>query len=98
MDQPEQEARGFRFEIVVVLLTIVMAVLAYSLYIRVQQVDPVRRCADAYESSYTAVDTTLVDRMKVRNTEGGGRTTCAALRASGAIDQLPRRQLKRPGG
>ena len=99
MEQPEQgEPRGFRFEIVVVLLTIVMGVLAASLYVRIQRVDPVRRCADAYESSYTAVDTTLVDRMKVRKRDGGGRTTCAVLRAGGAIDSLPRRQLRRPGG
>ena len=93
----ESEPRGFRFEIVVAILTIIMVVLAASLYVRIQQVDPVRRCADAYESSYTAVDTTLVDRMKVRNRNGGGRTTCAELRERGAIDSLPRRQLRRPG-
>jgi hypothetical protein len=94
----ESEPRGFRFEIVVAILTIVMVVLAASLYVRIQQVDPVRRCADAYESSYTAVDTTLVDRMKVKKRDGRGRTTCAAVRASGAIDSLPRRQIRRPGG
>ena len=94
----EPEPRGFRFEIVVVILTIVMVVLFVLLIVRIREVDPVRRCADAYESSYTAVDTTLVDRMKVRNRDGGGRTTCAAVRESGAIDSLPRRQIRRPGG
>lgn len=93
----QKEPRGFRFEWVVALLTIVMGILAYSLWMRIQQVDPLRRCADAFESSYTAVDTTLVDRMKVTDSTGV-RTTCGALRESGAIDQLPRRQLRRPGG
>jgi hypothetical protein len=87
---------GFIWQIIPVLMLVIIGLLAMTLYRRVAAVDPVRRCADAYESSYTPVDTTLVDRIKVRTLDRTSHTTCGELRASGAVRMLPKRnQMKR---
>lgn len=85
---------GFRWQIIPVIMVVFMALLATILWRRVQQVDPVQRCADAYESSYTAIDTTLVDRMRVRAPDGNGRTSCGVLRLNGTVNTVPRRNVR----
>jgi hypothetical protein len=87
---------GCRFIFVTAMALFVMFILATILWLRIRNVDPVRRCANAYNSSYTAIDTTLVDRINVRTPDGAGRTTCAELRHGGLIDRLPPEQKRRP--
>ena len=87
---------GFRFIFVATLALFVMFILAAILWQRIRSVDPVRRCANAYNSSHTAIDTTLVDRINVRTPDGAGRTTCAELRHSGLVDRLPPEQKRKP--
>jgi hypothetical protein len=85
---------GFHWMGLFVVGFLLMGFLSLTLWHRVMQVDPVQRCADAYESSYTKVDTTLVDRMSVRSPTGGPHTTCGVLRLNGSVDKLPRRELR----
>ncbi len=87
---------GCRFFFVTGLMLVVMFIMGMIVYQRIRNVDPVRRCSNAYKSSYTAVDTTLVDRIRVRTPDGSGRTTCAELRKSGAVDRLAPEQVNRP--
>lgn len=92
----EPQSGGFIWQIIPVLMLIIMGLLAMSLYRRVAMVDPVRRCADAFESSYNPTDTMLSDRIKVRTPDRAGHTTCGQLRASGALHLLPKRnQMKK---
>lgn len=72
-----------------------MLLLGVQLWRRLDRIDPVRRCASAYEGVHTAVDSGLVDRIEVRWPDRQTRTTCGALRTSGELDRLPKRQ---PGG
>ena len=92
----EAQGGGFRWQAVMVLMALVLVLLSLQLVRRFRIIDPVRRCADLYASSRTAVDTSLVDGIRVRVPEDGSHTTCAALRASGAVDRMPKRQLRTP--
>ncbi|MEO5510330.1 MAG: hypothetical protein ABIS27_06840 [Longimicrobiales bacterium] len=87
---------GCRFIIGATLILSVMLLLCSILWKRVRQVDPLQRCSTAYKSSYTAVDTTLVDRIRVRTPQGDGRTTCGQLREAGRVNHVPPREKKRP--
>jgi hypothetical protein len=87
--------------VLIFMSALVMSVLAITLWKRLTGVDPLVRCAAAYESSYTAVDTSLVDRIKVNKPNTKIRTTCRELRLNGAINSVPRDKLRakrpRPG-
>ena len=85
-----QASGGYHWHLMVVVSAVVMGFLALSLWRRMSQVDPVARCAYAYHSSYTPLDTTLVDRIKVRSPDGNGKTTCEVLRRNGSVDRIPR--------
>jgi hypothetical protein len=87
---------GCRFALGAILILVAMLMLCGVLWRRVHQVDPLQRCAVAYKSSYTAVDTTLVDRIKVRTPDGQGRTTCGRLREEGRVNHVPEQERRRP--
>jgi hypothetical protein len=96
--EPDSGSRlpGCRFILVSTAMIFVMFILATILWQRIRSVDPLRRCEAAYNSSYTPVDTSLVDQIKVRTPDGEGRTTCGELRATGLIDQLPKKEVRSP--
>ena len=92
---PPPETGGvFRWEVLALLMGGLLLFLGYQLWRRIQDVDPLQRCAGAYENVHTAVDTGLVDGIEVRWPQRADRTTCGALRAAGQLSRLPRR----PGG
>lgn len=94
---PEQPESGFfRWQLVAALLAGVMLLLAFTLWRRLEHVDPRGRCVAAYESSRTPVDSSLVDGIRVATPDRTGHTTCGALRAAGALENVPSRQ-QRPG-
>jgi hypothetical protein len=85
---------GYVWHALIVVGTIAMLLMVFSLWRRVRQINPVERCAHAYWSSYTAVDTGLVDAMKVRSPDGNGHTTCEVLRKNGAVNTVPRTEIQ----
>ncbi len=87
---------GCRSLVVMAMMVGLIVLLASILWQRIRQVDPVRRCANAYNSSHTPIDTTLVDRINVRTPDGTARTTCGELRQGGVVDRLPRQEPTRP--
>lgn len=94
--EPLSAGRGaFRWELVVLVMGALLLFLAYQLWRRIQDVDQRQRCQGAYENVHTAVDSGLVDGIVVRWPDRDTRTTCGALRRSGELSRLPRRQ---PGG
>jgi hypothetical protein len=97
MNSPDttRSSTGCSWPVLIFITLLVMTVLSVTLWRRLNGVDPIQRCADAYGSSYTAIDTTLVDRIRVRVPNGEGKTTCGQLRKSGAVRLAPRRSLQR---
>lgn len=87
---PPAETGAFRWEWVAVLMAALLVLLTFQLWRRVRDVDPLQRCAGAYENVHTALDTSLVDRIEVRRPDRAGRTTCGELRAAGELERLPR--------
>jgi hypothetical protein len=83
--------RTLRWELVVVFMALLLLFLGFQLWRRIQGVDPRLRCAGAYENVHTAVDSSLVDGISVHWPDRATRTTCGQLRASGALETLPRR-------
>ena len=96
VDQPATEGeRGggvFRWEAVALFMGALLLFLAFQLWRRIRDVDPLQRCAGSYENVHTAVDSGLVDRIPVRWPDRATRTTCGALRTGGELERLPRRQ------
>jgi hypothetical protein len=90
--EPREERRFFKWELIVVFMGGLMLLLAFQLWRRLDRVDPLLRCAGAYEGVHTAVDSSLVDRISVRWPDRDTRTTCGALREAGELARLPRRQ------
>jgi hypothetical protein len=82
---------GFRWELLAVLMASLLLFLGVQLWRRIRDVDPLQRCASAYENVHTAVDSGLVDGIAVRSPDQPGRTTCGALRGAGRLERLPRR-------
>jgi hypothetical protein len=71
---------------------VLLLLLAVQLWQRIRNVDPLQRCAAAYENVHTAVDSGLVDGIAVRWPARSDRTSCGALRAAGHLQHIPRRQ------
>ncbi|NJD09067.1 MAG: hypothetical protein FIB01_01035 [Gemmatimonadetes bacterium] len=88
------ERGGFRWELVALLMGGLLLFMGYQVWRRIRDVDPLERCAAAYDHVHTAVDSGLVDRIDVRWPGPRDRTNCGALRAGGRLQTLPRR----PGG
>lgn len=86
-DPQQDEQRGcFRWELVVAFMALLLVMLGYQLYRKLEGVDPLQRCKGAYDNVHTAVDTSLVDGIAVRVADT--RTTCGALRHGGQLDSL----------
>jgi hypothetical protein len=82
----------FKWELLPLVMGGLLLFLGWQLWRRIRDVDPLQRCASAYENVHTAVDSGLVDRMAVRWPERADRTSCGELRSAGRLNRLPRRQ------
>ena len=80
----------FRWELVVLIMGGLLLLLAFQLWRKLDNVDPLRNCAGKYDNVHTAVDTSLVDGIVVRWPDRETKTTCGALRRAGELQNVPR--------
>lgn len=86
----DDDRRTFKWQYLAVVLAGMMVFLGFQLWRRLENVDPLRRCVGAYVNVHTAVDSSMVDRMRVRSNDGRGKITCGELRSRGALRNVPR--------
>jgi hypothetical protein len=83
--------RPFKWELLALMMAALLLLLGVQLWRRIRDVDPLQRCASAYENVHTAVDSGLVDRMAVRWPTRADHSTCGKLRSAGRLERVPRR-------